>query len=555
MRTMSVFCAAALSAAVAAPAIAQVNLTPIGSYAADTPNKFDESAAEIPAFDPMTNRLFVVNANVGIDVLDISNPFAPTKITSISAPGTNSVAVHNGVLAVAQAAGVDTDPGQVLFYNANDATFAAPIGAAGVGALPDMLTFTPDGMKVLVANEGEPNDDDPAGSVSIIDVSGGFAAPGVSTADFSAFTFANTTTTRTLGNTPSNAVRVDPSATTLAQDLEPEFITVSPDGSKAFVSLQEANTVAVLDLSSDTITSLLPLGTKDHSQPGNGLDPSDRDSGVNIANWPVNGMFMPDSIASYSAGGATFFVTANEGDDRGEDERIKDSSVLLDPTAFPNDATLKQDENLGRLGISTWDGDTDGDGDFDQLFSYGSRSFTIFDENGNVVFDSGDDFEQITANTAGVVFNANNDENDSFESRSDNKGPEPEAIEIARMGGKTLAFIGLERVGGIMVYDITDPNNVQFIEYVNPRDFTIDDANLESDINALAGTVNPADIGRYDLGPEGILFIGAGDSPTGEALLVVANEVSGTTTIYTVPEPASLALLGAGGLLLLRRRA
>lgn len=529
---------AGCAATPSAQSAAQINLTPIGSYASDTPNKFDESAAEICAYDPNTRRLFVVNAAVGIDILDISNPSAPSKITTIAAPGVNSVAVNDGVLAVAQQATDKTDPGQVLFYNANDATFASTIGTAVVGALPDMLTFTSDGNKVLVANEGEPNGVDAVGSISIIDVSGGFAAPTVTTADFSAFTFANTATTRTPGNTPTNAVRVDPSAATLAQDLEPEYIAVSPDGTTAFVSLQEANTVAVVDLATDTVTDLLPLGTKDHSTPGNGLAPSDRDSNVNIANWPVKGMYMPDAIASYSVNGKTYFVTANEGDDRREDERIKDDSVILDPTAFPKAASLKQDKNLGRLGISTWDGDTDGDGDFDQLFSYGGRSFTIFDQNGNIVFDSGDAFEQITAATDGVVFNANNDENDSFASRSDNKGPEPEGIEIARVGEKTIAFIGLERVGGVMVYDITDPTDVKFIEFINPRDFSIEDANLESDINALVGTVNPADIGRYDLGPEGLLYITPDDSPTGEALLVVANEVSGTTTIYTVLEPA-----------------
>ncbi|MBB6430083.1 choice-of-anchor I family protein [Algisphaera agarilytica] len=525
---------------------AQLGLTVIGSYGSGV---FDSSAAEIPAYDAASQWLFVTNAASGeVDVLDLSDPTMPSKIGSISLAGSpNSVAVYNGLVAVAVEAATVTDPGQVQFFNAGDLTSAG--SAVTVGALPDMLTFTPDGSKLLVANEGEPDGGvDPNGSVSIIDTNT-FA---VSTAGFTAFTDANTATTATLGNTPTNAVRRDPGVATLAADVEPEYIAVSEDGTTAFVTLQEANSVAVVDIATSTVTSIHALGTKDHSVAGNELDASDRDGGINITTEPVKGMFMPDAIATYNAGGVNYYITANEGDDRGEDERIKD--LTLDATAFPNAATLQQDGELGRLGVSTWDGDTDGDNDFDELFSYGTRSFSIFDENGNLVFDSGDDFETITANTAGVVFNSTNDENDSEEGRSDNKGPEPEGVTLGEIDGKTYAFIGLERVGGIMVYDVTDPNAVSFEEYINPRDFSVDDADLATAVAAATGTLT-SDLGSLDLGPEGLLFIAAGDNALGIPLLVVTNEVSGTTTIYAVPEPGTAAaLLSVAGLGLLRRR-
>ncbi|MFZ1413016.1 MAG: choice-of-anchor I family protein [Defluviicoccus sp.] len=255
----------------------------------------------------------------------------------------------------------------------------------------------------------------------------------------------------------------------------------------------------------------------------NGLDAGDRDDAINIAEWPVNGLYMPDAIARYvDNDGALFFVTANEGDARDEPKRI--GSIELDAEAFPNAAALQDNKALGRLEISSIDGDTDGDGDFDQLFSYGARSFSIWDQFGNLVFDSGDQFEQIVAERLPHNFNATNDEND-FDGRSDNKGPEPEGVVIGRIDGKIYAFIGLERIGGVMIYDVTEAQAPVFVNYVNDRDFAGDP---EKD---TAG----------DLGPEGLTFVAAADSPTGAPMLIVTNEISGSTAIYQIEPDLLLA--------------
>ena len=508
-----------------------INLSPIGTFETGI---FDESAAEINAYDSGSQRLFVVNANdVTIDVLDLSDPTNPNRIGQIDASAfgdsANSVAVNDdGLVAVAFSVDPNTDPGKVVFFNANEADFTAPtvVSSVDVGALPDAVTFTPDGTKVLVANEGEPDGPvDPQGSVSIIDV----ATFTAQTADFTAFDAQQAALV-------DAGLRIFPGET-LSTDVEPEFIAVSADSRQAFVTLQEANAVAVVDIASASITKIQPLGAKDHSQPSNGLDASDRDDGINIQPQPVFGLYMPDAIATYEAGGQTYYVTANEGDDRGDADsdsdlrgdaiRLKDlgdvitfgrSGLALDESL---DAALLEDENLGRLNISTIDGDTDGDGDLDQLFAYGSRSFSIFNaDTGALVFDSGDDFETITAQAFPDNFNASNDENDP-EGRSDNKGPEPEGVAIGEVGGQTYAFIGLERIGGVMVYDITDPANSSFIQYINNRDFSGDPE---------AGTAG-------DLGPEGLTFISAADSPNGNPLLAVSNEVSGSTTLFEISEP------------------
>lgn len=486
---------------------------------------FDEGAAEIVAHDPINQRIFKVNADASsVEVLDFNDPTNPTLMATIDATtlgaSANSVAVHKGIVAVAIEANDKQAPGVVAFYDATDLTL---INSVTVGALPDMVTFTPNGRYVLVANEGEPNDDytvDPEGSVSVIDLRHGVTHAKVRTANFTRY------------NGKEDELRVEgvrifgPNATA-AQDLEPEYITVSRNSKYAWVSMQEANAMAIIDIKKAKVLDIKSFGTKDHSLPGNELDASNKDGGINITNWPIKGMYMPDTIASYRFFGRTYIVTANEGDSRdyngfSEEDRVKD--LVLDPVAFPDAADLQHDENLGRIKTTLVNGDTDGDGDFDELYSYGARSFSIWTAHGKQVYDSGADFENITASVLPNDFNSTNDENDSFDNRSDDKGPEPEGIALGKIKGRTYAFIGLERVGGIMMYDVTNPYKVSFVDYINNREFSVAAQLPDGSVNPLVG----------DMAPEGLVFIPAHKSPNRKPLLVVGNEVSGTTTVFQV---------------------
>jgi DNA-binding beta-propeller fold protein YncE len=499
-------------------ALPQVELSLLGTYASGI---FDAGGAEIVAHDPLTQRLYVVNAQeASVDVLDITNPAAPVKIATLGllpfGGVVNSVAVHEGIVAAAlEATPNRTDPGKVVFFDAA----LTPISSVQVGAVPDMVVFTHKGRYLLVANEGEPSGYgaghvDPEGSVSVIDLLDGPANPVVHTADFAVFA----------GGVPAG-VRIYGPGASIPQDLEPEYIAISPDDTTAWVTLQENNALAVIDIASASVVQILPLGLKDHSAAGNGFDASDRDSAINIANWPVKGMYEPDAVAAYQIGTDMFLLMANEGDAREwpnfrEDElRAGAAAYVLDPTVFPNAATLKANRNLGRLRVSKSSGDTDGDGDFDEIHALGARSFSIRHAmTGALVYDSGDAFEQITAalhRSGDLIFNVSNN-NNTFDDRSPSKGPEPEGIACGRAFQRTWAFIGLERIGGVMVYDVTNPLAPRFVEYANNRNF--------------AGTFSFATAG--DLGPEGVLFIEEGDSPNGEPLVVVGNEISGTTTIY-----------------------
>ena len=497
-------------------------ISPSNSVSLDFLNSYTVDAggsAEIVAYDPTSQHLFVLNSiATRVNVLDFHDPSNITEIGFIDMSsygiGATSVAVSNGLVA-ATVQGADYGPGAVVFFDV-DGQF---INALQVGVLPDMIVFTPNGNSVLIANEGEPAMDyvvDPEGSVSRIDINGD--ASNLSQDDVIAIDFHDFDDQKDA--LISAGVRIFGLNSSVSQDLEPEYITVSQDGLKAWVSLQENNAVAELDLTTNEIVSIIPLGLKDHSLLENVIDVSDRNDEIFLANWNIKGMYMPDAIANYTIAGTTYVVTANEGDQReygviDEDVQVKSGSYVLDPVAFPTGDLLKKDQLLGRLAVSPYSGDTDGDGDFDEIHSFGARSFSIWNsETHELVYDSGSDFERITSRDSefGGLFNANNTSN-GIKNRSDNKGPEPEGITISQISGRFYAFITLERIGGVMTYDVTNPESPIFVDYDNSR--TID---------GVGG----------DLGPEGIIYLSSNQSPIGLGLVVVANEISSTISIFTV---------------------
>lgn len=481
------------------------------------------NSAEIVSYDAGSRRLFVANSiGARIDIVNFSNPAAPSLIASIPVTpygNINSVAARNGLVAAAIENSVPELPGKVVFFDTNGVF----ISQVNVGAMPDMITFNHAGTKVLTANEGQPNTAytiDPEGSVSIIDISGGAAS--VTQADVTTASFAGFNSQ--IAALKASGVRIFGPGATVAQDMEPEYITLSADDQYAWVTCQENNAIATLDMSTGTITQVAPLGTKDHMLNGNALDASDQGGVIQIANWPLKGLYMPDAVASFTTGGQTYLITANEGDAReynGYEEtgRLGDADYVLDPVAFPYGDILKA--NIGRINITTASGDTDGDGDFDEIHVYGGRSVSIWNAaTGALVWDSGDDMELMIAKhpVFSAIFNASN-ANNTLKNRSDDKGPEPEGITVATINNRIYAFVALERMGGCMVYDVTDPAAPVWSDYANTRT-----------IAAYGG----------DQGAEGIVFIPAAESPTGVPIVILANEVSSTLSIFQVQDNTPL---------------
>lgn len=453
----------------------------------------DVGAAEISAFDPITKRLFVVNNGTvnKIDVIDMADPSKMTVIASISMTpyggGVNSVAVSNGKLVAAIESLNKQENGKVAVFNTSD---YKEIKVVTVGSLPDMITFSPDGNFILTANEGEPDatyTNDPIGSVSIISVNDNYS---VTTLDFAAFESQK-------ASLVAKGFRIFGLNATFAKDIEPEYITVSSDSKTAWVTLQENNAIAKIDIASKKITNVFPLGFKNYNLDENGIDVSDRDNAKVLAKWNVNGIYMPDAISLYEKDGIPYLFTANEGDSReytAFTEMKRASALSLDATAFPTASALQKETALGRLNVTTTLGDSNGDGKFEALYSLGARSFSVWNGNdGTMVFDSKNELD-VKAIAANIYDDA----------RSDDKSVEPEGITVGMVGSKKVAFVGLERADAVMIYDITNPKAPVFLQTV-----TCGDA------------------------PEGIMFIPAKDSPTKKSLLVVSSENDGQVKVYT----------------------
>jgi hypothetical protein len=472
-----------------------------------TINVGGEGAAEISAYDSKTKKLFVVNSEAKeISVYDLKDVDAPSKVGSIpvmsGAP--NSISTYDGKVAVALEDAVKQNNGKIAVYNAEN---NALLNSYTVGALPDMVTFSKDGKLLICANEGEPNSlytNDPEGSVSIITLDSG----NVTTLNFSAFNSQE-------ASLESNGFRVFGPNADLAKDVEPEYIAVSDDSKTAWVSLQENNGIAKVNLVTKTIEAIYPLGFKNYNEAGNAIDPSNKDDKKELRNIPVYGIYQPDAITYVNINGTGYIISANEGDareyidDKGTDDESDDEDVFvneerikkidLDPTAFPNAAELQKEENLGRLKIALDLGDTDNDGDYDKLYAYGGRSFTIWSENGALIYDSGNAISQKTLELTPATFNDD-------DGRSDDKGAEPEAVEVLNMNNERyILFVGLERTDQVLVYDITNPSAPMFLSILSHNG---------------------------DEAPEGLLVIPAKDSPNGKDLVLVSNEDSGTVSIY-----------------------
>jgi hypothetical protein len=452
-------------------------------------------AAEISAYDETTKKLFTVNNSSAnkIDVIDLSDPSKPVLLASIDMVpyngAANSVATFKGKLAVALESKTNKqDPGKVVVFEASN---YALVKEVTVGALPDMITYSQDGKFILTANEGEPNDtysQDPDGSVSIIDVDSNYA---VTTLNFAGFS-------GQLMELKTKGFRIASPTNNFAADIEPEYITISADSKTAWVTLQENNGIAKIDLTTKKITQLFPLGYKDYNLGENALDICDKDGGVTFNAWKLKGMFQPDAISNFEVNKVQYIVTANEGDAREyssfvDVRRINHSSVVLDPTIFPNAAALKADASMGRLNINTKMGDTDGDGDFDELVAFGGRSFSIWNgATGQLVFDSKNELDK-KAQELGIY----------DDGRSDDKGVEPEAVYVTKMGDKQILFVGLERVDAVLVYDVSNPAAPKYLQTLKTGD-----------------------------APEGVLFIPASKSPTKRSLVVVSSEGDGSVKIY-----------------------
>ena len=526
---------------------AALNLTQIARYSAGQYN-VDGGVMEIVAYNQATEWAYAINGQSGkLAAIPLAGLTAGAHVEELTGTEIDvkalveaedstfqygdmtSVAISpdSTTLAAALQAQGSNDAGRVALFTCEEDGSLTLEALVETGAQPDMVTFAGDGV-VLTADEGEPREGygeniaDPKGSVTVVDVE----AQESTVVDFSAFDsqrdqLAEDGIVLKKGSAPS-------------VDLEPEYIAVS--GGKAYVTLQENNAIAVLDIDSQTFEGVYSAGFEDHSTTAIDLDKKD-DAYDPQTYESLLGIRMPDGIAAFTVEGTTYLVTANEGDARewgdedqgtfylSEDERDFGEEGVTSPTGAITA------ENSGLEGKVVFFKTEDFDGlDPEKDYVFGGRSFTVFQatENGlEEVFTSGDDFEALTAQYVPEYFNASND-NAVLDDRSGKKGPEAESVTVGTVDGKTYAFVALERTGGVMAYDVTDPEAITFVNYVNTRDFgTTVEGSEEYEDGELDKWVTGGDVA-----PEGLLFLDAASSPNGEPLLLAACEVSGTVAVY-----------------------
>jgi hypothetical protein len=488
------------------------------------------SSTEIAVWSPKAKRLYLCGGPPGIVRLDWTDVASPRVDRTYEASGVTSVATHDGVVAACHGGAAPKEVGEVLLLDLD----LHLLKRLPVGHGPDMLCFTPDGSRLVVANEGEPLPDgsDRPGSVSIIDLSQGPTNARCTDVTFDAPQFG-------IDALRKRGVLFPHPTRSATEQLEPEYIAIEPDGSRAWVTLQENNAIAAIDLRAARVLDIFPLGTQPFAAAGGGLDPSDKDGAARIQPWPVEGLLQPDSVGCFAAGGNLYLVTANEGESLADHSvRLKDlanrldrAKPALDPSAFSDEAsaglrharTVLSSDGLGRLEVCPLLGDDDGDGDYDRLVCFGGRSVTLWKIGGSAsvptierVWDSGSTMEREVLARTPSAFNADSEESPSMDKRSAKRGPEPEGLTIVEHGGRRLLCVGLERCGGVMMWDTSDPKAPVFAGYCSRRD-------------PMASGPSAG-----DLAPEGLCVIPASSSPTGEPLLVVCNEFSGTVSLFAI---------------------
>lgn len=526
-----------------------LSLTQIARYTSGQFN-VDGGVMEIVAYNQSNDFAYAINGQSGLlAAISLKNLAAGSSVAQLSGTDIDvkalveaadssfrygdmtSVAVSpdSATLAAALQAEGYNDAGRVALFTCNaDGTLTLK-GLVETGVQPDMVTFA-NNDTVLTADEGEPREGygdgvaDPRGSVTVVDVS-------ALTSEVVGFDAFDDRRDELAASGVVLKKGVNPST-----DLEPEYIAVS--GGKAYITLQENNAIAVLDLTSRTFDGIYSAGFEDYGVTPVDIDKKD-DAYAPKTYGSLMGIRMPDAIAAFQAEGKTYLVTANEGDARewgnedldtfylNEDERDFGDEGVTSPTG----AITAENSGLTGKVVFFKSGDFDGlDTGKDYLF--GGRTFTIYEagENGiTEVFTSGDDFEALTAQYLPDYYNCSND-NAVVDDRSGKKGPEAESVTVGTVDGRTYAFVALERTGGVMVYDVTEPASAQYVNYINTRDFaSVVEGSEEYEDGELDKWVTGGDVA-----PEGLLFLDASVSPTGEALLLAACEVSGTVAVYQV---------------------
>lgn len=410
-------------------------------------------------------------------------------------------------------------PGALVLF---DFLSGQVLKVVSVGYHPDCVTFSADGRFVITADEAEyhPRRTQKPGSISVLDLGANRVREGIaSIAESSVETYTFDAQHLADGVDLSGLRRHHGSSDLpIGMILEPEY--VSELNGLVYVSLQENNALGVFDLKQRKWLNVFNLGSRMVH-----VDASDRDgrrgAGAAIIDDLVRGLPMPDTIKAFEWKGRAYVVTANEGDARAHDEgdvmRLKHAGRRGPAIAASTEAELRQrygrkplaDAYLGRLEVSIFDGLNEA-GEIAEPTMFGTRGFSILDGmTGELIFDSGSFIEEFALQHDPATFNMNDGKVANMDDRSDNKGPEPEALAVAHFAGKLWMAVGTERQNGLFLLIVDELAAPRLFAYANPH---------------LDG----------DFSPESILLIPGDHRPDAANLMIAAFEGSGTILVYRV---------------------
>ena len=519
--------------------------------------ELDEDAAESVAYDDGPNVTYVIGHPGYLHVVTFNSTTGQgyvARSVRVSALRTTGVDACGGVVSVSVRGSDASQDGIVQFYDSYDRASSSlqKLRQQTVGKSPIELKFSADCATLVVANKGNADwtvDDDfssfvnPEGSVTVISnivKSGQTLNYTVRTAHFTKF---NSRVSTLLLQGLHFVMQKDilNNTYTLAQDLQPETVTFSSDQSIAYVALQGNNAVAVVDLASATITAVYGLGFKDFSLENNAIDTNDNEK-IEITRKPSGfyGLFQPDDIAAFSVGGNRYVVTANEGDSREYrlgnrvlfTEEVEGSYFVGKLTQATNSSlytSITNNGDLEELRVSSAIGQNQ-QGLYEGIYAFGGRSFSVYRQDADEftqVYDSGKLLAEEHASRYRDWFNGQHSRSktlsESFDSRSDRKGVETEAMHLTTIGGDRVLFLGNERTSTIFVFGLENPSSPELFS-------TATNVNTQLDGN---DAYDERTLGDAD--PEKLIYVPSASSPVpGKPVLIVAGAFSGTVSLYEV---------------------
>ncbi|SES81018.1 esterase-like activity of phytase family protein [Thorsellia anophelis] len=404
-----------------------------------------DGVAEIVTATPDGQYLFYTNAAKGtLHLVDVKNPASPISLPTLQLTDSESQKVEPTSVAISPdgqyafvviRTGDDkakASNGKLKIFDISDINNIKLKDSVVVGSGPDSIDLIgeADTLRAVIAIEDEETDEE-----------GDATIPGVRPGSIDVVYLGGLYSGKALYVETIelvDALKATPQVN-YPEDPQPEFVSVNHNTAQVAVTLQENNAIALLDLSNPEKATLSKVFSTLTVKRDNNADLK-KDGEIHLKE-SFEGRREADAVTWISD---TIFAIANEGDTKKGDDGI-----------YP-----------------------------------GARGFTLFDNNGNIIYET---FDKTEANA--VIYGHYPD------SRSAAKGVEIEGILSAEFDGQNYLFVGSERGSFVEVYQVGTNQELEFVQLL-----------------------------PTGISPEGLTSVH--NKATGKELFVTANEKDGSLSIF-----------------------